>query len=293
MHMNMNNLRIFVQVAETLNITEAAKALFISQPAVSKAIKNMELSLGIKLFVRDKHNGLLLTETGREILVLARQMRTIENNIYQIASRANELLSGKVKIGSFPAASTILLSEAIAAFRSRYPLVKIELMEGNSNQIKTWVEDREVELGIAASPFEPFEADLLIHDYMVAVVPSDHPLANETFVDLGVHRDNLIFCKGGHEMAVSASLRTHGIELPENLTVQSAETLIHMVRNRLGIGLIAKFTLSSVSHDLIVKDIRPGITRDIAIVTQSFEELTPAAKQFVVAISEANDKIAQ
>lgn len=291
--MNMNNLRIFVQVAETLNITEAAKALFISQPAVSKAIKNMELSLGIKLFVRDKHNGLLLTETGREILVLARQMRTIENNIYQIASRANELLSGKVKIGSFPAASTILLSEAIAAFRSRYPLVKIELMEGNSNQIKTWVEDREVELGIAASPFEPFEADLLIHDYMVAVVPSDHPLANETFVDLGVHRDNLIFCKGGHEMAVSASLRTHGIELPENLTVQSAETLIHMVRNRLGIGLIAKFTLSSVSHDLIVKDIRPGITRDIAIVTQSFEELTPAAKQFVVAISEANDKIAQ
>ncbi len=108
--MNLNLLRIFVQVAETSNITEASKALFISQPAVSKAIKNLEASLRIQLFIRDKHKGLLLTEAGREILVLARQMKAIENSIYQIAGRENRLLGGKIKVGSFPAATTNLLS---------------------------------------------------------------------------------------------------------------------------------------------------------------------------------------
>ncbi len=280
-HMNLNLLRIFVQVAETLNITEASKALFISQPAVSKAIKNLEASLRIQLFIRDKHKGLLLTEAGREILVLARQMKAIENSIYQIAGRENRLLGGKVKIGSFPAATTNLLSKAIADFRAGYPLVKIELLEGVSEQIKIWVEDRTVELGIVASPFDSFEFERLQSDYMVAIVPAKHPLAKEPIIDLDCYREEIIFCKGGHEIAMTSILKEHRIELGEGLTVQSAETLIRMVRNGLGIGLISNFTLSSVPHDLIVKDIRPGIARDIGIVAHSLGELSPAAKQLV------------
>ena len=69
--MNMNSLHIFVKVAETLNMTEAANELYISQPAVSKAIKTMETSLGVKLLIRDKQNKLKLTDAGKEIVVLA------------------------------------------------------------------------------------------------------------------------------------------------------------------------------------------------------------------------------
>ncbi|MEC0270447.1 LysR family transcriptional regulator [Paenibacillus anseongense] len=279
--MNLNLLQIFVQVAETSNITEASKALFISQPAVSKAIKNLEAALGIQLFIRDKHKGVLLTGVGREILVLARQMKAIENNIYQIAGRENRLLGGKVTIASFPAATTNLLSKAIAIFRANYPLVRIELLEGVSDQIKQWVEDRTVELGIVASPFHSFEFERLQSDYMVAIVPSDHPLAKEPIIDLECYRDDVIFCKGGHEMAMTSILREYRIELGEGLTVQSAETLIRMVRNGLGIGLISNFTLSSVPHDLVVKEIRPGISRDIGIVAHSFGEISPAATQLI------------
>ncbi|MCI4060386.1 substrate-binding domain-containing protein, partial [Bacillus cereus] len=80
-------------------------------------------------------------------------------------------LSGKVKIGSFPAVSTNIMPQAIAAFRAKYPLIRIELAEGTSDQIKGWVEDRAVDIGIAASPFEPFDNQLLCNDYMVAVIP--------------------------------------------------------------------------------------------------------------------------
>lgn len=279
--MNLNLLRIFVQVAETLNITEASKALFISQPAVSKAIRNLESSLHVQLFIRDKHKGLLLTEVGREVLVLGRQMKAVENSIYQIVDPENRLLGGKVTVGSFPAATTNLLPKAIAIFRANYPLVRIELLEGVSDQIKQWVDDRTVELGIVVSPFYSFEFKRLQSDYMVALVPADHPLAKESIIDLECYRDEVIFCKGGHEIAMTTILREHRIELGEGLTVQSAETLIRMVRNGLGIGLISNFTLSSVPHDLVVKTIRPGISRDIGIVAHSLGELSPAAKQLV------------
>ncbi|MEG7378073.1 LysR family transcriptional regulator [Bacillus subtilis] len=282
MVMNMNHLHIFIKVGEKLNITEAAKELFISQPAVSKAIKNLENSLQLKLLIRDKHHGLMLTDVGKEILLLARQMKGIESKIYQVANRENKLLSGKVKIGSFPAVSTNIMPQAIAAFRSNYPLIRIELVEGTSDQIKGWVEDRTVDIGIAASPFDPFDYQLLCNDYMVAVIPpQDDELKQEKHVDLNTYQDDLIFCKGGHEIAMSNTFQQHHIELKENLTVQNAETLINMVKNNLGIGIISNFTLSSVPHQLIKKDIIPRITRDIGVIAHSFDEITPAAHEFI------------
>ncbi|MEC1592798.1 LysR family transcriptional regulator [Bacillus spizizenii] len=282
MVMNMNHLHIFVKVGEKLNITEAAKELFISQPAVSKAIKNLESSLQLKLLIRDKYHGLMLTDVGKDILLLARQMKGIESKIYQVANRENKLLSGKVKIGSFPAVSTNIMPQAIAAFRAKYPLIRIELAEGTSDQIKGWIEDRAVDIGIAASPFEPFDNQLLCNDYMVAVIPpQDDELKQEKHVDLNTYQDDLIFCKGGHEIAMSNTLQQHHIELKENLTVQNAETLINMVKNNLGVGIISNFTLSSVPHQLIKMDIFPRITRDIGVIAHSFDEVTPAAHEFI------------
>lgn len=273
---------IGIVYTKTEVITEAAKELFISQPAVSKAIKNLESSLQLKLLIRDKHHGLMLTDIGKEILLLARQMKGIESKIYQVANRENKLLNGKVKIGSFPAVSTNIMPQAIAAFRSNYPLIRIELIEGTSDQIKGWVEDRTVDIGIAASPFEPFENQLLCNDYMVAVIPPQRDeLKLEKHVDLETYQDDLIFCKGGHEIAMSNAFSQYNIELKENLTVQNAETLINMVKNNLGIGIISNFTLSSVPHQLIKKDIFPRVTRDIGVIVHSFEEITPAAHEFV------------
>ncbi|WP_393959963.1 LysR family transcriptional regulator [Priestia megaterium] len=281
MVMNMNNLELFMKVAEKMSITEASKELFISQPAVSKAVKSLETDLNVKLFIRDKKNGLMLTEIGKEILVLARQMKGIENKIYQVANQENKLLSGKVKVGSFPAASTTILPKTLALFREKYPLVNIELIEGTSNQIKKWVEDRTVDMGIVASPFEPYEYKILNKDHMLAIIPDNHSLSQEKSVNLKKHQDDIIFCKGGHELAISKTFETHNIKFKESLTVQSAETLISMVKNNLGIGIISNFTLSSVSHNLIIKDISPKITRHIGIITHAFNEVTPATKEFI------------
>jgi DNA-binding transcriptional LysR family regulator len=290
--MKMNNLETFLKVAEKMNITEAARELYVSQPAVSKVVKNLEESLGVKLFLRDKQNGLLLTEVGKEILILARKMKLIENKMYQVAYQENQLLRGKVKVGSFPAVSTKILPQVISSFRSKFPDVKIELVEGTSNQIKKWVGERTIDFGIVSSPFDSFEYKVLYHDYMVAVIPDHHKLSDVQKINLENYQGDIIFCKGGHELALTKKLQKNDITYKENLTVQNAETLINMVKRNLGIGIISSFTLSSVRHHLIIKDIIPRVTREIGVITHSFEEVTPASKNFIDFImdTEFNDQ---
>ncbi|QYR19292.1 substrate-binding domain-containing protein [Paenibacillus sp. sptzw28] len=149
-------------------------------------------------------------------------------------------------MGSFPAASTNLLPETIALFRSKYPHVRIELTEGTSNQIKEWVSDRTVDIGIVVTPFDDFEYQVLFHDYMVAILPEHHPLEEADKIDIDKYQNQFIFCKGGHETALVNKLEEQNLSLKENLTVQTAEMLVHMVKNNLGIGIISNFTLSSV-----------------------------------------------
>ena len=79
-----NNLHIFITAAQTGSLTEAAKKLYVSQPAISQAIKKLE-ELDVKLFIRSKRSSLILTDFGKEILVLANQMYDLENRLYQSA----------------------------------------------------------------------------------------------------------------------------------------------------------------------------------------------------------------
>ncbi len=279
--MNLRNLQIFLTVAEEMNITKAANKLFISQPAVSKAIKNLETELSIQVFVRDKHKGLSLTEVGQEIVTLGRQMKGIEQRIYEIADQENNLMRGKLKIGCFPAVSKNILPEAFAIYKYKYPNVNIELHEGTSNQIKEWVSERLIDIGIAVSPFDGFDSITLANDYMVAILPHAHELNKKDTINLSEFQNEFIFCKGGHETSMLHVFEQEDIDFKENLTVQTVDSLISMIENGLGIGIVSNFTLSSVAHNLSVKAVFPNIKRDIGLITLAFKEVSPATKAFI------------
>lgn len=275
--MNFRNLHIFTVVAEKMNITEAARALYITQPAVSKAIKSLESQLNIRLFWRDKRNGLMLSETGKEILILARQLIMIEEKIRQIANRENSLVDCNVKVGAIPSMSSYLMPSAMSLLKNRYDSLRIQLAEGSSNEIKTWVDERAVDIGIVLAPFDSFDYQLLYEDDMVAVLPQTHSLVSSEKIDLMKHQEELIFCRSGYEGTLSNLLADRYKEITSHLIVQSAETLVNMVQHRLGIGIISRISQSTLRHNLIVKPISPTIFQQIGIIVRSFEELPPAA----------------
>lgn len=113
----MNNLKVFVNVADAANITRAAEALHITQPAVSKAVKKLEEDLGVALFYRDKRNGLALTDTGERILDFARKMMLLEEKMYQTAYMSKNMLEGTLKIATLPYGSMFFVIKALSRFQ--------------------------------------------------------------------------------------------------------------------------------------------------------------------------------
>ena len=157
------NLELFIKVAEYGSITKAAKALYITQPAISNALAKLEGELGVKLFFRDKRNGLLLTEVGKQILLLSRQMEDIDNRIYQTAYQEKHLLRGRLRIAVLTSLVSTILSKALKKYRNLYPDIDVELKEGTPNDIFTMVEEHSVDFAVSCSPFGKFDSIALRH----------------------------------------------------------------------------------------------------------------------------------
>ena len=105
-----NNLRIFITAAELQSLTETAKKLYVSQPAISHAIKKLEEELGVRLFIRNKRSTLTLTEAGKDILALAYQMADLENRLYQRAYAENHLMGGVIRVATVPLGASLVLA---------------------------------------------------------------------------------------------------------------------------------------------------------------------------------------
>lgn len=280
--MTINQLRIFIKVAEKLNFTDAAEELFMTQPAVSRAISSLESELGVALFHRNKKRGIHLTSMGYASVQEFRKVIHLVNKVEEYADDEKGLKSGKIRIGSFVAASSYFLPQVISYIKDRYPDIKFELKEGTSDQVKKWLDDYQIDVGIVASPAADYEHFVLIKDKMVAVLPPNHRLTEKEIVTIEeLGNEDLILCKGGHEAAVNEAFANRHINLNDGITVQSGETLVKMVNNELGIGIISEFTLATISHVLPLKIITPAIKREIRLICPSFENASVSVKYFV------------
>lgn len=271
-----HNLRIFLRVAEKGSITEAANSLYISQPAVSKAIQTLEQELKLKLFDRNKRKGLLLTDVGQEILLLARQMEGLENRIYQAAFRSNHFFGGKVRIASMPILTSVLLADVFYRFRTKYPQVSIELMEASSMEIRKAVEEHQVDLALLSAPFGNLEHLVLFQDHIVAA--SKDPLPPGSVIDLTDRPERFLFCKAGQETAMEL-LRASKINTARSFLVEQAETVIRLAECRNGIGILSELVLDHTPNQLHRYPITPSITIDIGLAANHLDDLPPVTAE--------------
>lgn len=269
-----NNLRIFIQVAEKGSFTQVANELYISQPAISRAIKSLEDELTVKLFFRDKRNGLVLTDAGEKILKLARQMADTENRIYQTAFRENNFLGGKVRVASMPILTSVILSKVFHRFREKYPYVTVELLEGSSAEIRKAVEEHQVDFGLTSSPFGDLDKQVVFMDHMVSV--SREPFQSKTPVPLNENTEKYILCRAGYE-TVLEELKDLKIKLEHCFTVQQAETVINLVKEGNGIGILSELVLNATPNSLYRHTIFPEVEMEIGIIANDLSDLTPVA----------------
>ncbi len=183
--MELRQLRYFAKAAETLNFSDAAKALNIAQSSLSQQIKQLEDELGVQLFMRNSHS-IRLTEAAEVILPFA--LRTI-HDAETCADRIRDLqklLTGTLNIGVTYSFSPIL-TETVVSFMKMYPRIKLNIIYKPMSELMDLLGKRELDFVLAFKPTQPVvgvESHFLFQNSLSAVVRTTHPLASKEKISL-------------------------------------------------------------------------------------------------------------
>ena len=182
--MNLQQLRFVREtVRREFSLTEAARALGTSQPALSRAILELEAELGVDVFVRHGKRILGLTEPGRGVAERAERVLAEIQGIERATADWRARDAGELRIATTHTQARYVLPEVVKRFRKRYPAVRLSLMQGSPRQITQMVVDREVDFAIATEVAGERPELRMIEGFEwqhVIVVPDRHPLLAES-----------------------------------------------------------------------------------------------------------------
>jgi LysR family cys regulon transcriptional activator len=178
---NLHQLR-FVQeaVRRNLNLTETAKALYTSQPGISKAILELEEELGIDIFVRHGKRLRRITEPGQQVLKSVEVILREVANLKRIGEEFSQQDSGRLSIATTHTQARYVLPEPVAQLRKRYPKVQVTLHQGSPEQVAQMLLDDTADIGLATESLSEYDELITLPCYEwqhVVVVPTHHPLA--------------------------------------------------------------------------------------------------------------------
>jgi len=186
--MNLHQFR-FVQeaVRRNLNLTETARALFTSQPGVSKAILELEDELGVDIFARHGKRLRRITEPGAEVLKSIEIIMREVGNLKRIGEEFSKQDAGTLSIATTHSQARYFLPGPVAQLRRKFPKVNISLHQGSPAQVAQMVIDEVADIGIATEAINDFEGlvTLPCYEWQHAIVmPSGHPLATAETITL-------------------------------------------------------------------------------------------------------------
>lgn len=215
-------LKVFHTVATRLSFTKASEELHISQPAVTKHIKEIEVQLETKLFDR-KGTSIQLTQSGKILYEYAEKIRNIHRDLEFEISQVNQQHKGKLIIGASTTVAQYILPEILAKFNSYYKDIKIELLTGNTEAISTLLKEEKIDFGIieGESQSSYFDYKTFKEDEIVLAAKSDHSLAHKTLHLKDLYDLNLIFREQGSGTLefIQNRLKEKGVNIHELHTV--------------------------------------------------------------------------
>jgi len=186
--MNLHQLRFVREaVRQNFNLTEAAKALYTSQPGVSKAIIELEEELGIDIFTRHGKRIRGLTEPGRAVLRSVEMIMQEIEGLKRIGKEFAAQDSGSLTIATTHTQARYALPKVVQAFTQKYPKVRLSLLQGSPKQIAEMVSKDQADMAIATEAIATAEGLISLPCYQwehVVVVPPEHPLLKSKAITL-------------------------------------------------------------------------------------------------------------
>ncbi|MBW8756767.1 MAG: CysB family HTH-type transcriptional regulator [Burkholderiales bacterium] len=254
--MNLHQFR-FVQeaVRRNLNLTETAKALFTSQPGISKAILELEEELGIDLFVRHGKRLRRVTEPGQEVLKAIDVILREVANMKRIGEEYSKQDAGRLSIAATHTQARYVLPEPVAQLRRRFPKVQVSLHQGSPSEVVQMLLDGTADIGLATESLaEPEDlVSLPAYEWQhVVVMRADDPLAQVEKISLELLAGETLISyhpsfTGRRRIDAAFAQR----RLKPNIALEAidSDVIKTYVKSGLGVGIVA---------EMAVRDDPPG-----------------------------------
>lgn len=251
--MNLNHLAIFHAVALEQSVSRGAERLFISQPAASKQLGELERSLGTLLFDR-LPRGVRLTEAGALLLDYARRLFALEAEAEAALAELQGLERGHLAVGASLTIGSYLLPPLLAEFGRSHPHLTLSLEIANTQQIQSHLHGGLLDMGLTEGFADDpaLSAHVFAHDTLAAIVPPGHPLA--ALVVQGERVSPLAFSRfpcvareagSGTRAVVEQAFVGLGLSLTPRLAVGSIEAVKRAVAAGAGVAIVSSLAVQS------------------------------------------------
>ena len=244
--MKLQQLRYACEIARRgLNVSAAAEALHTSQPGISKQIKSLEDELGVEIFERHGKRIAAVTEPGKAVLAIAERILAEAANMKRAGEEfANEKL-GTLTVATTHPQARYALPKAVAAFKKKYPEVRLVLHQGNPTQVCEMVLAGEADLAIATESIDEYPELVSLPCYQwnrCVVVPPGHPLLKLKQLTLEAIAQYPVvtydFAFAGRSL-INKAFEKRGLAPNVVLTALDSDVIKTYVELGLGIGILA------------------------------------------------------
>ena len=239
--MRHNQLRAFHFVALYGSFSVAAEKLKISQPAVSDQVKKLEQNYDT-LLIRRHNKKITLTETGEKILILTKQLFEVEQQIEDYISETGQELAGSIRIIADSASHVLNI---LSAFRKKYPMVKVILKSGNSEEVENALRTFDADIGIMPNLSNKLDIGMkfLGSSKIIAFGQPEYLNTNKSILKMAdVKKLPIIFREKGSttRKIVEEEAKKQGVRLKPVIEVEGREAMRELVASGAGIGFISE-----------------------------------------------------
>ena len=288
---NYEHYKIFCKIVECQSISKAANQLYVSQPAVSLAIKQLETTLNVKLFFRTQR-GVTMTTEGRMLYNYVKQGCNIINVGEEKLKELSALQAGEINIGASDMTLKFFLLPFIEKFHKDFPLVKIKITNTPTPETLQYLKEGLIDFGVVSEPVDlnstsfKFKSVKSVKDILVAGENFKELKLKENVALKELKKYPFIMLEKGTSARqyIENYSRQNNVEISPEIELATSDLIIEFVRRGMGIGFILEdfATEYLMSGSLFKINLKPELQpRQFYIVTHAHIPLTSAAKKLI------------
>lgn len=246
--MNLNHLAIFHAIVEEKSLTGAARRLLISQPAVSKQLRQFEKSLGVQLLNR-RPRGVQPTEAGALLAFYAARLFALVEESQHAIAELRGLQRGRLRVGASTTIGVYLLPQLFVRFRAAHPGVQLQLEIAGSDALAARLLNGSIDTALTEGVIsnDLVESEAFMIDRLVAIAPYKHPLARKRSITASLLcRQPFVVREtgSGTQSLVERSLAQRNLSVNIAMSLGSTEAIKRAVESGVGVAVVSSLTVA-------------------------------------------------